>query len=210
MTYPTLISATPVTYATGTTVAYPATTAGHLMALFTIGTYNTGEPGWTIINQVFSGAFYLTLSVKVATGSESGSLTLAGSCYGRSMFTINVGTATPLPDANSTYTTGADTPDPPSLTPSFGADDCVWIVYGFQSANFTSGTIPTGGWNLLTSDGTGTSKVVIAYRLVNTGTYDPSAFNDSDAGTGNAYAMTAAFRFSDLVAANPLFFGSNF
>lgn len=193
MSFPTFVGATTVF---ASSISYPSgIQAGDLLLFF--GSYGT----WTT---KVSGLVQLTTvsSYKFADGTETGSISMGvGAAWG---IVVLRNAATP----EATEATGTlDTPNPPSLTPTGGVIDRMWVIWGqaTTSANFSSPTVPSG----FTLGAAATNGAISGYKTDTVATLDPAAFGDSDANTSgtNAVTLAAAFSFTGF---NSLLFGSNF
>ena len=200
MTFPTHVGST-VVYASGTTIAYPSgIQEGDLMlcVLPAVSSFS----GWT---RVHDGTF--DVFAKSAVGTESGNLTTP-SASGKALMVLR---GADVDDFHVTEVNNGtvDVPNPGSLTPAGGADDYIWLVYGFSSTagRFTTPTAPTDF-----TMGASTGDVAVAWRQLNASTLDPDAFGDADALTSTMYALTIAVGPSAAEASsfNPLFFFGTF
>lgn len=101
----------------------------------------------------------------------------------------------PPPPEIGTAATGASTlPNPPTLTPSWGAADTLWLVVAGASGAVTASAYPTNytdGNDDATSSGTAAS-IASARRALNAATEDPGTFTIS--ASTNWVAQTLAVR----------------
>ncbi len=208
-TYPTIDSITTTTFGTDATthnVTMPASVeAGDLLlAFFTNdGSATVTTPsGWTAVTTLARGtAARGSIYAKISVGTEGGTTVnfvtsaaeqgaaqvykiLSASWYG----SITSGIAT------ASYDPGAATnaPNPPSLTPAWGADYDTWIVYAAGSSWTTVTTYPTNynnGTHTISNTGTAGASVSTARRTLNAATDDPGAFAMTTTSDGVAFTI---------------------
>ena len=83
--------------------------------------------------------------------------------------------------------------DPPSLTPSWGAQDTLWLIYGMTSTGTRTATLPGSYGSATTQNaGIGSSSAVVARREANVATEDPAAIVWS--ASGDTGALSVAVR----------------
>jgi hypothetical protein len=156
----------------------------------------TTPSGWTQLfhAQSVGNARTLAAYYKVASGSEGATLSIAVdvTVSGASTsyrFTDYTGT----PEAGTTATGTSTTPDPPNLTPSWGADDDTWIVVCACTNNTSDLTAPTNYGSLSQPRDSGsTQQLASATRDLNATSENPGTFaNANNAGWS---ANTVAIR----------------
>ena len=135
-------------------VALPASIqAGELLIIFVSANNNAGvtfttPSGWTQLYNVTGGGNMRRHACyyKVATGSEGASVTLTGSTnatFAANSYRISGYQGTP--EAATPATGSSASPNPPSLTPSWGSAKTLWLAVAADIS--TSGTAPTAPTN---------------------------------------------------------------
>jgi hypothetical protein len=122
-----------------------------------------------------------TITVTTGTSVESGhrSLRITG------QHTTNLSEGVAINNGSTT------TPDPPSLSPSWGADENLWLaLLGVDSFNATVSAFPTNYGNTFSENGG--RLVGSAERILNAATEDPGAYTINAA--TQSRTMTVAFR----------------
>lgn len=209
MPFPTIRSATNVASDATTTIPYPATVnAGDILLFFGGTNSDTVESGWTLLadGDVGKASTGPNVQYKVAVGTEGGTtFTTATSYWGRFMVAIDSNGALPEAAAIDLLNTGSVV-DPPALTPSGGAKDYMWIIWGFGLNSSFAGphTQPSGFTALASIQG-----VAASYQNLNVATLNPGAWGDTDPTNDTCWAATAAIAFKSIISPN-LFFGSHF
>lgn len=169
--------------------------AGDLLLLF-ISNNSANTPitpsGWTSLLNTGNGvsAFY-----KYASGSEGATVSVgsggirsgAAVCYritGTDGSTAPALSATAITPASATF-------DPPSLTPSWGSDDTLWLAISAEvGGSHTVSAGPTGYTLQNNQVGTGSSSAIHAYARTNAAaSEDPSAFTLSGTALGSAITV---------------------
>lgn len=156
--------------------------------------------GWTsVINESQTAALHIIK--RVADGSEGSTLniTCAQSCGMASivyrMSGYNTGTNTAIGTAVSASTT---TPNPPSLTPSWGAARNMWLAIAVRRSTGNLTAYPTNYTEnqnaLVGSAGGSTIRLWVAGRFNNVATEDPGTFTIDSAQTtrSNTFAVRPA------------------
>lgn len=217
-TFPIPTTPTSTTFATSVTsmpVTMPASIAsGDLLTAFVevrnAGTYSTVPTGWTsFLSQAGGGAtgkldgFY-----KIAAGTESGTTPTWIASTGTTatwqvVRTTNWHGTTP-PEA-TTASGDATAANPPSLTPSWGALNTLWLaVAGHAAISAAAFTAAPANYNnfLNTGASTGGSAVSLAtsYRDLNATSEDPGAFT---AGGSNRFWAAATVAIRPIGSAPP-------
>lgn len=171
----------------------------------------TDESGWILLNEQAGGGGVGETGVwyRIANGTEESTAT-----WGTSVATTGAWHVYKVTDWHGTtppeYTsTNGDSVavNPPSLTPSWGAVDTLWIALAGSSANAMTFSVAPTNYTGLTSttasSGGGASNMGSAYRQLNASSEDPGTFTTSQnrwwaaftiairpASGGGSYAMT--------------------
>ena len=211
MAFPTVSDETIEAFATNTTehlVDMPATvdSGDLLLVMFTNDATDTvtTPTGWT---QLFSeirspnvrhGGYY-----KIADGTEGGTtvdfVTSGTETAMAVVYRITSWHGTTPPEVGTFAEATSTTPDPPSLTPSWGAEDTLWIAHFGANDNGT-GTVsafPTSYTNGLSGRANNVASSCMAgsaRRNLNATSDDPGTFtkNNSDAWVANLTAIRPA------------------
>ena len=219
MTFPVVASRTATSFSstsgTSHNVNMPATVnAGDLLLMFFasfsggIGatTLGAAPSGWTKVAETDGSRCQSALFMKVADGTEDSTTVNITTSPGRSAvahvlrITGWYGALSGVEQAVATSTSNHQ-PDPPNLTPSWGAKDTLWIAsycVGDDNATFT--TAPTnytnGQGDISGASVNNSAEVGTAYRELNATSEDPGAFTLSETEIGNSY--TVAIRPVDV------------
>lgn len=188
-----------------------------------VGIRNTGTwtapTGWvSLASQLGGGSVGQTdVWYKVADGSEGSTATwtagVATTAAWQVRRIISWHGTTP-PEAAKTNGDSTTAPNPPSLTPSWGAEDTIWLALAGSAANTMNFTAaPTNYVDLtstVASSGGGASNAGSAIRQNNTATEDPGVFTTSQnrwwsaitvavrpAGSGGGPTLTNGFKVYD-------------
>lgn len=207
MAFPSQLAApTATTFATSVTsmaVSMPASvTAGNrLIAAVSVrnsGTWNTIPGGWVRRAQQLGGlsASQLTIFEKLAVGNEGGTTSIFVTSTGTTAVwqVMQISGAHPSAAIEVNTTSGDSVSvDPPSLTPSWGSADTLWIeVAGHAAASAAAFTAASSGYsgfqNNGTSSGGGAVSLASAYRQNAAASEDPGAITASGS---NRYWATA-------------------
>jgi hypothetical protein len=219
----TLLSQT--TSPASTTHTFPnlttlAPAAGDLILAFSVqyqgGNANTEYSSWgasltellddSLTTGTGNGA--LGIAYKTASGSESGTFTVTSAHSFKSVqYLMRIptgtwhGTTAPEVTAANRTSTGGD-PDP--LSPSWGADDTLWIYIGAHTETTTTGSPPTitasptnYSGDLIVArvaDAVGDITAVAAFRQFNTATEDAGVYTGTNLNRGNGIAALLAVR----------------
>lgn len=210
MAFPTITAPTVTQIAssmTSMTVNLPGSISAGDLLLAWVSVRNQGTwtlpSGWTQLGQKLGGgsASQLTVFYKVATGSEGASAAWTASAGTTAVWQVVKvsnwhGTTTPEISAGASGDATAANPD--SLTPSWGADDSLWIALAGHAAGsaaaFTAGPSGYSSFqNNGASSGGSACSVASAYKTANTTSEDPGVFT---AGGSNRFwaAFTIAVR----------------
>jgi hypothetical protein len=165
---------------TSHTVNLPASiAAGDLLIIF-FGYNNTADDvttpsGWTqFFNDVNGIRFYGFY--KVADGGEGATVTISSSTSGASRHaSYRITGYQSVPEA--TTSTGASaTPDPPNLTPSWGAADTLWLASTHCANSTTDLAAPTNYGSIVQSAIQNSAQVGVAQRNLNAASDNPGTF----------------------------------
>lgn len=183
------------------TVTMPATVNAGDLLIFVITTSNStaatfGTPsGWTKLGES-TGTVNTAVYYKVADGTEDGATVtvVMGAAVTNSahiVYRITGYDSTALCEVAFGAATSAQ-PDPPSLTPSWGAQDTLWIAgFGKRSTAMTVTTYPTNySSNPIDDGGATTCRTVAATRNLNAASEDPGAYDITN--TANILPFTIA------------------
>lgn len=176
---------------TSMAVTMPATinSGDRLIAVVEVrntGTWSTIPTGWSQLKQQLGGGSVgqLTVFEKIADGTEAGTTpTWVASAATTAIWQVIRITGAHASAASEVTSVGGDatTANPPSLTPSWGADDTLWIAI----AGATATTVPTftaaptnytGFQNNNASSGGAAVDVASATRQLNATSEDPGTF----------------------------------
>lgn len=198
----------PVVRATNTSVTTPASTS-HVISLpaaivsgdLLIAIWNpdgtgagTWPAGWTQLwaTNLPANTGRTECRYRVADGTEGASITVTtAAAVTSSHATYRIDTFSGnAPEAGVTATANSANANPPSLTPSWGAKDTLWIaVAAVDNTDVTAA--PTSYTNLLT--GATPTRLGTARRELNAATEDPGTFtNASDQWGANTIAVEPA------------------
>ena len=167
------------------TINLPAAPAGSLVLLFLCGhdtTAWTFPAGWTVLasnviatpglsNNYTAGA----LLARIMDGTEPATITVTGVntvAPNVEAFTIEAGTFNGLPEVVSIGNL-----NPPSLTPSWGEDETLWVASLYGRIN--SITDPIGYGNRVASASGSDSAITVLRRERRVTTEDPGAFTQA-------------------------------
>lgn len=181
-------------------VNLPSCSAGDLLRAFA-GVRNPGTwslaSGWVELGSANAGGVgELTVFYKVADGSEGATATFVASTPTTGAWHVRAiaaadwdgSTAPEAAFANSGGIPGS-APNPPSLTPSWGAEDTLWDAVAATAAESIAGAsaypsgyggTPDAAWTAVSAGGASCA-VGSTYRAANTATEDPGAFTPSAA-----------------------------
>jgi hypothetical protein len=140
--------------------------------------------GWTTPTpwQDNAGQFSSAMAYRIADASEGASITVTTANTERSAhqsFRINSWQGSTPPEFAPMDFGVTTTPDPESLTPSWGGGSTLWIVAGIGDADAVFSADPTGYDNVLENDSGGTTagvKIRTLRRSASVATENPSAF----------------------------------
>lgn len=177
---------------TSMAVNLPATISAGDLLIAHVGVRNPGSwtlpSGWVTLQELGGGGGVGETGVwyKIADGTEGATATWVTSVGTSAAWQVRKitswhGTTPPeFTSSNGDFTTP---PNPPSLTPSWGADDTLWLALVGSSANTMNFTgAPTNYSDLASttaSAGGGAANAGSAIRQHNTATEDPGTFTTS-------------------------------
>jgi len=143
----------------------------------------TTPGGWTLFNTATNGSITTRSYYKIADGTEAGTtvdfvtnISIAGSAYVL-RFTNWHGT-TP-PEAGTAAGGTSANPDPPSLSPSWGAEDTMWLTvatHGFGTSGNDGYPTNYSNFTFVYGLATSTTSTLLARRKNNTATENPGTF----------------------------------
>lgn len=188
------------------TLTYPTNLASGdlIVALMGIdGSRSVTFPtGWTVdLLDVPGSAQMHAVARKISDGTESGNFTVSlngNERGGWAVLRITGWHGTTVPEITSSdHATNAN-PDPPSISPSWGAEPGTLFIATFAADNggWTMDAVPTGytsGGAQVSSFGGGDAGMGYAYRSASVATENPGTFTISTA-TNNWVARTIAIR----------------
>ena len=169
---------------TSLSVTLPASIAsGDLLVLFMAGRDNVGTggigfpAGWTELHDdLDTGDSRTAVAYRIADGTEGASITVTMSSA-RDLVSLVYrisGTSGNAPEMG-TATGDSNSPNPPSLTPSWGSKDTLWLVYGSGDNGKVYTAAPTSYTDLIAQD-RGQAASGSARRENATATEDPGTF----------------------------------
>lgn len=165
-----------------------------LVCLVTDAVAVTTPSGWTLLLLTEEFNPSLRTYYRIADGSEGSTITITSGGFGSSAhtsFRIDLG------DKREAVGVWSSPPNPPSLSPSWGAQDTLWIAvcaYGPGTTAVTSyPTDYTNGRNDRWNDASGFG-VGSAYRSVRAASEDPGPFGLSPSGGGNVQTIAVSPR----------------
>jgi hypothetical protein len=157
--------------------------------------------GWTVLDDFTSGGVATThtrtaIYYRTADGSEGASVTVTTSVSNACAYVTKRITgqhASSAPEAGTAASSNSTNPDPPSLSPSWGAEDTLWVAVEGNNASRTISVYPYADNNIAVPTSTGTNATIgYCEQSVNTATSDPGTFTISAA--ENWGAQTVAIR----------------
>ncbi len=152
----------------------------------------TTPTGWTELESDDYGSYYrVRVWYRVATGSEGASVTVTISDNARAGYVVyDITGYDSVPESNSAVGMGggSTTPDPPSLSPSWGSDDTLFIAFAAcQDEDFTA--YPSNySLSQLTEHGTNAS-VAVAARDLAASSDNPGTFTIASKSPWLAYTI---------------------
>lgn len=144
----------------------------------------TFPAGWTkFVAQTVFNSMNLSIAWRDADGTEGASITVTTSGSEQSAhITYRISGAsdpTTTPPEGSTATGLSTTPNPPSLSPSGGSDDYLWIAVGGINDSITISSYPTNytdGVSINSNTSGGRVASIAARRELNASSEDPGVF----------------------------------
>jgi hypothetical protein len=197
----------------------PNIVAGDLLLMFFVingGPTVTPASGWTELATSNNGDTF-KIYARIADGSEGATATFTNTGNQRATAvtyritgarTVSPPTSSEIAVSSAVQASTA-TPDPPSLTPSWGSAENLWIAVTFSTdGGFTFNSYPTdytlGQQNVQTDGGSGNA-VSVAARLLTATSEDPGTFGTTT--SRNRTTHTVAVR--PAVAAGSLAWNPN-
>ncbi|MDB5540514.1 MAG: Phage protein [Devosia sp.] len=175
-------------------------TAGDLLIVIGQGNPSTARThsasGWTILYDSNSTTDTFFVAYKVASGSEGASVTFTAS--GNGSYCVNSFRITGyqgVPEIASALIASTTTADPPSLTPSWGSVNTLWIASGGKRSTTTGvASYPTNysSNQLLAGTSAQTAQLASATRNLQAASEDPGVFTFN--ASTNGAAVTIAVR----------------
>lgn len=151
----------------------------------------------------------LGIARKTASGSESGTFTVTSAHSFKSaniLMRIPAGTwhGTTIPETTVAARAAGAVADPAALSPSWGADDTLWVAIGGQTETSTTGNPPTldasptnYSGDLIVAraaDAVGDITAGVGFRQLNASSEDVGTWTASNALRGNGIAAVIAVR----------------
>ncbi|MCC6311372.1 MAG: hypothetical protein IT345_10700 [Trueperaceae bacterium] len=152
---------------------------------------------WVEIKGEAGTGFQFSAAYLIATGGETSVTVTHGAersnnLAGRILAANWHGTTPPEISANANGS--SDSPDPPSLTPSWGSAENLWVA--IQAADQGSDPFPVTGWptnysgsQTENNDINSAGVIALATRLLTATSEDPGAFTNTGSETWNAYTL---------------------
>lgn len=214
MTFPTLTTPTTLTtLASGSspyTINLPSVAAGDLLVIVLSTDGNAAVTGnlttfaTSIFNTTFASTVRLSAWYRICDGSEGSTVTYtqaAGEDFCARVFKYAAGSwhGTTPPQGGTATGTGTSQ-DPPSLSPTWGAEDTQWLAASFpNSTQNTAATTypancPNNNLGARSRGATGQATLHMATANVNTATFNPDAFTATLSGSVDWIAGTIAIR----------------
>lgn len=207
MAFPVVDSITVSTFSTAATahlVTMPATVnSGDLLTVLFSSAWATPDTvatpsGWSLLSANSRTNIQFGVYYKIADGTEDGTTVDFVTTNARKavaqVYRISAWHGTTPPEVGTAANLGDTQPDPPSLTPSWGADDTLWLASFGSAGNPTITVVPTSYTNE-NDDSTTTptaATVGSARRELNATSDDPSAYTIT--ASQNWVAQTLAVR----------------
>src|SRR5262245_33396418 len=206
MTFPVVAATNSNNGATGTshTVNLPAgISAGDVIVV--IAGSNAGSTssftwpaGWEIGEQLSSDRV-LSVAARIATGSEGSSvnITSAASCAPVFIaYRITGAHGSTIPEVAFTAQVNTATPDPPSITPSWGSADNLFIAATSRASSNGTPVYPSGytGSQINQTSLSGATACQMASRNLTAGSENPGTFSYTGGVSANSIAATIAVR----------------
>jgi hypothetical protein len=170
-----------------------------LLAVFPYdgGAGATWPAGWTEIADRANSSHGLAVAYRIANGTEGSTVTVTTAAELAVGFVYRItGWHGSAPPEIATAIGSSATPDPPSLTPTWGSGNTLWLAaYGINGGPNAEPTYPlTQNRRWARTGGSGASGGALASQAVVAATLDPGTFVD---GANNAWAAaTIAIRSS--------------
>lgn len=179
------------TNSTSKTVNLPASIAAGELLVIIIATGNTATvsaSGWTFLSQDSNGTIStMTLGYKTATGAEGATVTVTlGTArkFAATSYRIS-GWGGAAPEKGTAATGSSVSPDPPSLTPSWGTKNTLWLAAYSSNGSAGATGYPSSYSNGITATTGATAtqvSIASAERQRSASSEDPGAFTQATAG----------------------------
>jgi len=206
MAFPVVESVTPSVFsiaATSHLVAMPAVVlVGELLVTEFVNPGDatvTTPAGWTQLHATANGTTarlgsYYRIAGALDGGATFDFVTSASKRAVAHVYRVSGWHGTTPPEVGTAATGSSTTPDPPTLTPSWGAADTLWLAVAGSAGAVTVTTYPTSYTDGVDDNTTGANSVMVgsARRQLNGTSDDPGTFTVS--ATGNWVAQTVAIR----------------
>lgn len=178
---------------------YPAsigTTAGELLILFannTSGGAFTTPTGWTLLHgNTLTASKYASCYRWYQAGDTAPSVTGSTSNWVWQMHRITGGDPSVNPQEATIATAGSVNPNPPSLTPTWGAKDTLWLATYSSSSNASPTAVPASYSTVTFHSGTVGPGIGTCWRQLNAATEDPGTFTVGASTTWYANTIAVA------------------
>jgi hypothetical protein len=204
------ITSEEVTEVTSHDVSLPAgVSSGDLVVVYVAVKNNrtvTYPAGWTEILDTNGTGVSISVAYRRCDGTEGATIIVTSSILDASShgaYRITGHHATTNPEVGTT-TAGTDqSPDPPSLTPSWGAEDTLWIAFHGAGGDHTTSAFPASYTDGIQENDSGSGiSSASARRNLNAASENPGAFSLSS-GTIQWRANTIAIRPASVAGQAP-------
>lgn len=171
-----------------------------VFAVFNGGPTVTDPSGWSLLASNGASGDAARIYAKIADGSEGATVTvtLSGNQRAHAASYRITGNRNGVTSSEIAVSTAVDantaTPDPPSLTPSWGSDENLWIAVDLcASSAFTFSSYPTnyslGQLNAQSGNNNNANAVSVAARLLTATSEDPGSFTTVTARDRSTYTL---------------------
>lgn len=206
MAFPVVESVTPTVFGTAATshlVAMPAVVLlGDLLVAEFVNSGDatvTTPTGWTQLHTTANGVTarlgsYYRIAGALDGGATFDFVTSTSVRAVAHVYRVSSWHGTTPPEVGTAATGSSTTPDPPTLTPSWGAADTLWLAVAGSAGAVTVTTYPTSYTDGFDDNTTGANSVMVgsARRQLNATSDDPGTYTVSV--TGAWVAQTVAIR----------------
>lgn len=113
---------------------------------------HTWPAGWTELTDADTGNIVASVAYRVADGSEGStiSVSLGGGSSTSAHITLRITNYTGTPEAGTPVGGTSTTPDPPSVSPSWGSDEILVLAFASSRTSSVASAAPSGYGNLIT------------------------------------------------------------